>query len=230
VPLHASRRSAIDAPWLSRSDSADATGHGEQPNNPFAVLDSSAYLSSVLVRDEQHGDHDAVHAVHRAAFGSQGDVIARLVHDLRASLSSEAGVSLVAVDDQGSVIGHALFTRNLLDTPQRLVDVQVLSPLGVRPDSQRRGIGGELVRHGIKKLAETDVPAVFLEGSPAYYSRLGFKPARDYSFRRPSLRIPSAAFQVYVLPAYAAWMTGTLVYRHEFWDHDCVGLRDDPLV
>jgi putative acetyltransferase len=27
------------------------------------------------------------------------------------------------------------------------------------------------------------------------------------------------------LPSYEPWMTGTLVYRHEFWDHDAVGLR-----
>jgi len=30
---------------------------------------------------------------------------------------------------------------------------------------------------------------------------------------------------VHLLPAYEPWMTGTLVYRREFWDHDCVGLR-----
>ena len=44
-------------------------------------------------------------------------------------------------------------------------------------------------------------------------------------FRRPSLRIPDVAFQVFPLPAHEPWMTGTLVYLHTFWDHDCVGLR-----
>jgi putative acetyltransferase len=67
---------------------------------------------------------------------------------------------------------------------------------------------------------------VFLEGSPTYYSRFGFTAAGDRGFRRPSLRIPIQGFQVRLLPAYEPWMTGTLVYRHEFWDNDVVGLRD----
>jgi len=152
-------------------------------------------------------------------------VIVPLVDDLRRSLETEAGLSLVATDNDDHVIGHVMFTRNLLDAPTQLVDVQVLSPLGVRPDVQRQGIGTALIRVGLEMLAERGVPLVFLEGSPDYYSRLGFVAGGDCGFHRPSLRIPEVAFQVYLLPAHRPWMTGTLVYRHEFWDHDAVGLR-----
>lgn len=183
----------------------------------------------VLVREEREGDRAAVSEIHHAAF-SHADVVVPLVDDLRRSLSQERGLSLVAVGDDDSVVGHALFTRNLLDAPQRLVDVQVLSPLAVKPQVQGQGIGSELVRHGLRVLAHDGVPAVFLEGAPTYYSRFGFVAGGDIGFRRPSLRIPEPAFQVCLLPAHAAWMTGTLVYRHEFWDHDAVGLRDDRLT
>ncbi|MDT7571813.1 MAG: putative acetyltransferase [Actinomycetota bacterium] len=167
--------------------------------------------------------------VHRAAFASHAESVGALVDDLRRSLATERGLSLVAADEDDSVIGHVLFTRNLLDASERSVDVQVLSPLGVAPDQQRKGVGSELVRHGLRTLGEGGVPAVFLEGSATYYSRLGFTSAVELGFRRPSLRIPLAAFQVCLLPAYEPWMTGTLVYRHEFWDHDAVGLRpSDP--
>jgi putative acetyltransferase len=179
----------------------------------------------VLVRAEQADDRSAVAELQRTAFASHGDVVVRLVDDLRLSLGSEPGLSLVAVDETGVVIGHALFTRSWLDAPSRLVDVQVLSPLGVLPSAQGRGVGGELVRTGLHRLGEAGVPAVFLEGAPEYYSRFGFVAACDAGFRRPSLRIPVPAFQVCRLPAYEDWMTGTLVYRHEFWDHDLVGLR-----
>ena len=37
-------------------------------------------------------------------------------------------------------------------------------------------------------------PAVFLEGSPAYYSARGFEPATPRGFTRPSVRIPQPAF------------------------------------
>ena len=75
-------------------------------------------------------------------------------------------------------------------------------------------------------VAERAVPLVVLEGDPAYYSRFGFGPGGDLGFRKPSLRIPDDAFQVIKLPAYEAWMTGTLVYSEPFWRHDAVGLRD----
>lgn len=119
-----------------------------------------------------------------------------------------------------------MFTTSLLDAPRRLVDVQVLSPLAVLPELQSQGIGSALVRRGLEITAERSVPLVFLEGSPVYYSRFGFAAGGEQSFRKPSLRIPDAAFQVVRLPACRPWMTGTLVYAEAFWRHDAVGLRD----
>ena len=178
------------------------------------------------IRPEEPADHDRVVELHRVAFGDEGDAVAALVTDLRESLTNDAGLSLVALADDDSIAGNVMFTDNLLDAPRQLVRVQVLSPVGVLPQWQGRGIAGALIRHGLDLLAATDVPLVFLEGSPAYYSRFGFEAGEGHGFRRPSLRIPPAAFQVRLLPAYEPWMTGTLVYRQEFWQHDLVGLRD----
>ena len=99
----------------------------------------------------------------------------------------------------------------------------------VEPGHQRRGIGSALIRRGLDLVRAINVPLVFLEGDPAYYSRFGFLAGASHGFRRPSLRIPAPAFQVLPLAAYEPWMTGTLVYRHEFWDHDAVGLRGDEI-
>jgi putative acetyltransferase len=103
--------------------------------------------------------------------------------------------------------------------------VLVLSPLSVLPVRQGRGIGSALVRYALRELDERPEPLVFLEGSPAYYARFGFVPGAELGFRRPSRRIPRAAFQVLRLPTYEEWMTGTLVYHRVWWDHDAVGLR-----
>jgi putative acetyltransferase len=180
--------------------------------------------AAVSIRVELPTDAAVADDVQRRAFGAEGESIVRLVRDLRAALAREPGLSLVAVDGD-EVVGHVMFTRNLLDAPSRLVDVQVLSPLAVAPEAHGRGIGGALVEAGVAALAARGVPLVFLEGSPAYYCRFGFTAAGELGFRKPSLRIPDAAFQVRRLPSYEPWMTGTLVYRHEFWDHDAVGLR-----
>ena len=184
-----------------------------------------ASLLAVHCRPETVDDHRAVRHLHRTAFGGQGAVVADLVDELRSAVSSRDGLSLVA-EDAGVVVGHVMLTRSLLDAPRRLVDVQVLSPLAVLPGHQRAGIGSSLVRRGLRVMAERSVPVVFVEGPPAYYSRLGFGAGAEQGFRKPSLRIPDAAFQALPLPAYRPWMTGTLVYAETFWRHDCVGLRD----
>jgi putative acetyltransferase len=74
-------------------------------------------------------------------------------------------------------------------------------------------------------MIERDVPIVFLEGDPGYYARFGFEAGRPQGFRRPSLRIPDAAFQAIRLAAHEPWMTGTLVYEQAFWRLDLVGQR-----
>jgi putative acetyltransferase len=156
------------------------------------------------------------------AFGGHGVVVADMVDALRQSAAWE-GLSFVA-EDGGELVGHVMFTRSLLDAPRRLVGVQVLSPLAVVPTHPRRGLGSRLVRHGLHVLTARADPLVFLEGPPRYYAPVRVRARQPARLRSPSLRIPDPAFQVLKLPAYEAWMTGTLVYAEPFWQHDCVGL------
>jgi putative acetyltransferase len=175
------------------------------------------------IRAELPGDHEAVLDVNRRAFGASGDKVADLVAALQRA--DPERLSLVA-EEAGRVVGHILATHTLLDAPRRQVAVQVLSPLAVAPERQRRGLGSALVRQCADLLDQRGVPLLWLEGDPAYYARLGFRPGGDRGFRKPSLRIPDPAFQVMTLSAYEPWMTGTLVYSAPFWEHDSVGLRD----
>lgn len=190
-----------------------------------APLITPTTLAQVDVRVEATADRAAVRAVHLAAFGAHREAVGNLVDDLRDAVARDEGFSLVA-EERDEIVGHALFSPSLLDAPKRLVSVQVLSPIGVVPACQNQGVGTALIRRGVELLIGRNVPLVFLEGSPAYYSRFGFQPAADQGFRKPSLRIPDAAFQVLRLPSYEPWMTGTLVYAEAFWRHDAVGRRD----
>lgn len=186
---------------------------------------TGCYRAGVQVRPGRPDDRDAVRELQRRAFGDHGGVVAKLVDALRDTITSELGLSIVA-EDGGEIIGHVVFTTSLLDAPSRLVEVQVLSPLGVAPEHQGRGVGSALVRHGLAGAAEQGAPLVFLEGDPWYYSRFGFAPGGELGFRKPSLRIPDQAFQVVKLPAFDPWMGGTLVYAEVFWRYDSVGRRD----
>src|SRR5215204_3493487 len=139
-------------------------------------------------------DWPDVRAVHLAAFGDHGQAVANLVDDLRDAVARGEGLSLVA-EERDEIVGHVMFSPSLLDAPRRLVPVQVLSPTGVVPACQKQGVGTTLIGRGLELLVERSVPLVFVEGPPAYYPRLGFQPAADQWFRKPSLRIPNAAFQ-----------------------------------
>ena len=180
--------------------------------------------AATVVRVMEPSEFDAVRALSVAAFG--GDpAIGPLLDLLRDSWVCEADLSFVAERD-GELVGHVLYTHTFLDAPTRLVDVLLLSPIGVRPDRQRQGIGRELITRSLDVIAARPEPLVFLEGHPSYYPRFGFEPAADRGFVAPSLRIPRPAFMVFPLPNCEPWMTGTLVYPDAFWRTDAVGLRD----
>ena len=162
--------------------------------------------------------------LHERAFGP-GNPVPDLVAALRSAPAPLPALSFVA-EVAGEVVGHVMLSASRLDAPPRLVDVHVLSPLGVLPEFQGRGIGTALVAHALAAAERAGTPLVFLEGSPRYYGPRGFERADALGFRAPSLRIPPAAFQVARRSGYQPWMTGTLVYSEVFWALDCVGLRD----
>jgi putative acetyltransferase len=179
-------------------------------------------MRGMEIRPERRDDHDAVAALHIAAFGDHGVRVVGLLNDLRVAPDA---MSLVAERD-GDIAGHALFSRGWIDALPRLVEVAILSPVAVLPRQQGGGVGSALIRRGLQLLDELGVPAVFLEGSPQYYGRLGFERAAGAGFHKPSLRIPDEGFQIVRLGRYEPWMTGTVVYGDAFWRHDLVGLRD----
>lgn len=160
----------------------------------------------MIVRAERAEDSDAITAVVAAAFGSPDE--ARLVAGFRASEGYVPELALVAEED-GEVVGHVMFTLTELEDGTRIL---MLSPLAVRPDRQRAGIGTALVREGLRSSAERSEPLVIVEGDPRYYSRFGFVAASELGLERPHESIPEAAFQALPLPAYVEEARGRVVY------------------
>jgi putative acetyltransferase len=151
-----------------------------------------------------------------------------LLDMLRTSWSWIDELAFVAerADVPGELVGMVLFSHAFVDAPDRIVDVLVLSPVGVRPDLQRTGVGDALLRHALATIVATrPEPLVFLEGHPGYYPRFGFQLAGDMGFTAPSVRIPHRAFMAYPLPSYEPSVCGALVYPDAFWRTDSVGLR-----
>jgi putative acetyltransferase len=179
------------------------------------------------IREVMPADELAAEAVVAAAFGEPSDGrVVRMMRALRAGGAARG--SLVAVVDE-ELVGHVGLSRGWVDARRELVAVVVLSPLSVRPDRQRHGVGTALVAAALETAGHRGAPAVFLEGSPDYYGRRGFSSASALGFDRPSTRIPDPAFQVALLSSYQPWMVGRLIYPEAFWTTDTVGLRDPQL-
>jgi putative acetyltransferase len=99
-------------------------------------------------------------------------------------------------------------SRAWIDAPSALVEALLLSPLGVAPTYQHRGIGRALCDAAVARARQLHAPAIFLEGDPGYYTRLGWQRASSRGFTAPSARIPDAAFQLVLLPSWQPWMVG----------------------
>ena len=181
--------------------------------------------SDVAVRIMRADEWPVARAVCIAAF--DGDpTIGELLDLQRTSWSWRDDLAFVAVLDD-EVAAFVLFTPGFVDAADRVVDVLVLSPVGVRPDLQRAGIGRQLITEALDQLGRRPdaVPLVFLEGIPSYYPKLGFRSASAMGFAPPSTRIPDAAFMAFPLPSYDPSLRGALAYADVFWRADAVGLR-----
>jgi putative acetyltransferase len=167
------------------------------------------------IRAEQVSDHDAISAVVSRAFASPN--IAELVIAIRASSNYTPEWSLVGADDEGRVVGHVMVSYVTLRSATSERRIASLSPLAVDPDFQRRGIGASLVRAVVSRVDGAGEPMIVLEGSPAYYSRLGFEYAvpLGITIDLPDWAPPEAA-QIMRLGNYDARLRGHIVYPPAF--------------
>lgn len=165
------------------------------------------------IRMEGAADMEAIRAVNELAFGRANE--ARLVEAVRRSPGFVPELSLVAVDEE-RIVGHALFSRVTVEAEGETVDVLALGPIAVRPEFQRRGIGGALVRQGLERAAALGFRAVVLIGHPEYYPRFGFRSASLWGLKT-AYPVPEEVFLA--LPLQEGGMdglSGMVVYPPAF--------------
>lgn len=124
------------------------------------------------VRPEAAGDEAAIGEVVRAAFADHPHSEQTEHHIVRALRAAGAlTVSLVAEVD-GRVAGHIAFS------PVAIADGSPgwygLGPVAVLPSLQGRGMGRDLIEHGLAALRARGAAGCVLLGEPALYGRFGF--------------------------------------------------------
>ena len=168
---------------------------------------------SVVIRPERSADHPVIAEVVRGAFGGHPDEVVAFVERIRASEQFIPELALVAEDASG-VIAHVMLSW--VGVEWGSLPGSSLSPMSVRPDRQRMGVGTRLIRDALGRAEEAGEPAVMVEGIPAYYPRFGFERASALGFVSPHPKIPDDAFMVKRLPGYSPDLAGRVVYPPAF--------------
>ena len=135
-------------------------------------------------------DRDKILAVHRDAFGEEGEIISSLVAEMLDDPTAEPIHSFVA-ERSGTIVGHVLFTAVRVETSE--VPAQILAPLAVSSEHQKSGLGTSLVNESLAQLESQSVALVFVLGYPDYYMRFGFAPAGAQGFDAPYPILPKNA-------------------------------------
>lgn len=136
---------------------------------------------------------------------------ADLVDALRRDPAWLPGLSVVAVDGAGLVIGHALLTRLRVGDGKGLA----LAPVAVAPEWQRRGVGELVVRAALSAAEKAGEKLVIVLGDPEYYGRFGFEPAGRHEVSGP-FEVPQEYFQALPLAGYDGAPRGLCRYPEPF--------------
>ena len=159
----------------------------------------------MIVRQERPDDERELAALIDAAFGdTEASLFAARI---RASRGYVPELTFVA-DDDGELVGFTMLSYVVAGER----DVLILTPMAVRPDRQRTGVGKQVVRAAIAAADARGEPVVLVEGVPSYYPQFGFGSARKLGFESPDPRIPDAAWMALPLAAWDPAVAAPVVY------------------
>jgi putative acetyltransferase len=174
----------------------------------------------VIVKQQQADDYEAIRHVYAEAFrrprfrppqepGSVPPEVG-LFEALWEAGDAIPELSFTALSD-GEVVGHVTASRATVGTDP----VVAVGPIGVLPNHQGTGIGSALMDALLAAADAADVPLVALLGAPQYYSRFGFRPARELGVIAPEPEWGDG-FQARPLTAYSESLAGHFQYASAF--------------
>lgn len=166
------------------------------------------------IRPEIPFDYPAITEVNDLAFGQPAE--GKLVENLRKNPKFVPELSLVAEAD-GKIVGHILlFPIIIRSATGEEKETISLAPVAVRPDFQKKGIGEELIKEGLKSSRQFGYDSVIVLGHPEYYPKFGFKKAGSWGIKDP-FGAPAEAFMALELKEGALKGAGGVVeYPEEF--------------
>ncbi|MFN7180070.1 GNAT family N-acetyltransferase [Hyphomonas sp.] len=139
-------------------------------------------MTFFFIRPARPEDMDAIAALSDETFGLafKSKEESRIIRQLHSD--GDSLVSLVAVADDESIVGHIEFFRILINGQPLAAG---LGPMSAKPGLQKSGIGSYLVRTGLEELDDLGETLVFVLGHTDYYPRFGFSEESAKPFTAP---------------------------------------------
>ncbi|MDO5398477.1 MAG: N-acetyltransferase [bacterium] len=123
---------------------------------------------------------DLVERVFSDFYNSQeGSAVKGVVKEIRSKKYYIPELELMAVDENGNIIGYAMFSRFHIEGRYEN-ELLILTPVAVKTELQRQHISKDIIEYGLKKSKEMGYTAVLVEGNPDNYNSRGFVTAADY--------------------------------------------------
>lgn len=111
----------------------------------------------------------------------EGDLIGNLAAELMHTTRQGDLYGFVALD-QGEIGACIFFSRLTFDSA---ISAFILSPVAVHPAHQGKGLGQQLINHGIAHLKKEGVELLMTYGDPSFYAKTGFHPVDEATIQAP---------------------------------------------
>ena len=169
----------------------------------------------IILRQETANDYSEVFDVNRIAFQQENE--AKLVDALRNNLSVFIPALSIVAAVNNKIVGHILFTKiSIKDDKGNIYESLGLAPMAVRPEFQKSGIGGQLIRKGLQVAEDLGFKSVIVLGHEHYYPKFGFKPAVEWNIKAPFKVSSNVFLAVELIENGLQNISGTVTYPKEF--------------
>lgn len=119
----------------------------------------------------------------------------------------------LTMKDKDKIIGFIMLTRFYITTPKNKQEALLLAPLCIDIAYRNQGLGQKLILESLRKAKELGFKSVLLVGSPAYYSKTGFKESGLFNIKN-SDGIPDKFILIKELEANSLkGVSGTVSFR-----------------
>jgi len=104
-----------------------------------------------------------------------------MIYNFRKSKAWVKQLDIIALIND-KIVGHIISTKaKVIDENNTEHEVLHVGPFSVEAELQSKGIGTQLLNHSILEAKKLGFKGMILFGNPDYYSRFGFKNAKEFN-------------------------------------------------